>query len=223
MSDVIPDTLLAMFQRFAPLMPLLDPRSTAEQQEDALEALIDDGVRWLEDNANNLTADKEDGLSTTLAGKISVPGLLRADRERNINGHVDIVIEVESVRPQRRWLAEAKCWDGPKYHVDGLTQLLGYTPGRGRSAYVFDYVRKPDIATKWAGLRLHLETTPLPGQLGGCTVLAGDWRFESKHLHTSGKEIRVVHIGVNLFRSAVSASATAQPTGDAGASEVESD
>ena len=200
MSDVIPDTLHAMFQRFAPLMPLLDPRSTAEQQEEALEALIDEGVRWLEDNANNLTGEKEDGLSTTLAGKISIPGLLRADRERNINGHVDIVIEIESVRPQRRWLAEAKCWRGPAYHVAGLQQLLGYTPGRGRSAYVFDYVRERDISTKWTGLQSHLDATPLAGQLGGCTVLAGDWRFESRHLHCSGKEVRVVHIGVNLFR-----------------------
>jgi hypothetical protein len=215
LNEVTPDTLQAMLQRFGPLMPLLDPNATAEQQEVALEALIDDGVRWLEDNANNLTAEKEDGLSTTLAGKISVPGLLRADRERNINGHVDIVIEVESVRPQRRWLAEAKCWGGPKYHVDGLKQLLGYTPGRGRSAYVFDYVRERDITTKWSGLKAHLEATPLPGQLGGCIVLAGDWRFESKHFHTSGKEVRVVHIGVNLFRSATSASGASQPAGDA--------
>lgn len=223
MNDVMPDTLEAIFQRFAPLRPLLDPHSTAEQQEAALEALIDDGVRWLEDNANNLTAEKEDGISTTLAGKISVPFLLRADRERNINGHVDIVIEVENMRPQRRWLAEAKCWNGPAYHVAGLKQLLGYTPGRGGSAYVFDYVRERDISTKWAGLRLHLEATPLPGQLGGCTVLTGDWRFESKHLHTSGKEIRVVHIGVNLFRSAPSAAAAHQPDGGPGSAEGPSD
>jgi len=196
--SVSPDALLTWAERYPHLALLFNPNGSAEQHDQALERLIDEAIRWLEDHANNFKGACEDNLSTSLAGKISMPGL-RVVRERNVNGHVDLVIEIEHSYPHRRWLAEAKRWKGNGYHVKGMDQLLNrYTTGRNRSAYVFDYVQKPDIAGKWQGLRDHFDTTRPLGQEGGCSDHPALWAFETRHRHRSGQSVRVVHYGVNL-------------------------
>lgn len=191
------DALLTWAERYPELGLLFNPSGSIEEHDKALERLIDEAVRWLEDNANDLAGANENLLSTTLAGKISMPGL-RAVRERNVNGHVDITIEIEHSYPQRRWLAEAKLWGGPAYHVGGMKQLLGYMNGRDRSGYVFDYVQQEDIDGKWRGLRQRLDATMPLDQLGTCSDVAGSWSFETHHQHRCGKSIRLVHYGVNL-------------------------
>jgi hypothetical protein len=45
------------------LKPLLDPNSTDEEFDEALEKHISESIRWLEDNANALHKDSEDSLS----------------------------------------------------------------------------------------------------------------------------------------------------------------
>lgn len=195
--SVSPDALLTWAERYPALALLFDPSGSTEEHDQALEHLIDEAVRWLEDNANDLVGANENLLSTTLAGKISMPGL-RAVRERNVNGHVDITIEIEHSYPHRRWLAEAKLWAGPAYHVGGMKQLMGYMNGRDRTGYVFDYVQKPDIEGKWQGLKQALDDDKPLDQLGTCSDAAVGWSFETRHQHRSGKSIRLMHYGVNL-------------------------
>lgn len=194
---VSPDALLAWAERYPQLALLFDPGGSIEHHEEALERLIDDAVRWLEDNANNLKGAREDLLSTTLAGKISMPGL-RVVRERNVNGHVDITIEIEHSYPHRRWLAEAKIWDGPAYHVEGMEQLMGYMNGRDRSGYVFDYVPQDDIQGKWQRLKIALDKDLPLNQQCQCKDLGPSWTVETQHTHRSGAIVRLVHYGVNL-------------------------
>lgn len=193
-----PDSWLTWTERYPELNLVFNPNGADEDYDNALERLIDRAVRWLEDNANNLKGACENNLSLTLAGKISMPGL-RVDPDRNVNGHVDITIEIEHSYPHRRWLAEAKIWDGDAYHVKGMSQLLErYSTGRDRTGYVFDYVRKPDIEGKWNGLRVYLNDNKPLGQDGECSDHPATWTFETRHQHRSGRTIRVVHYGVNL-------------------------
>ena len=195
--SVSPDALLTWAERYPQLALLFDPNGSIADHDRALERLIDEAVRWLEDNANDLAGAKENLLSTTLAGKISMPGL-RAVRERNVNGHVDITIEIEHSFPQRRWLAEAKLWGGPKYHVEGMAQLMGYMNGRDRSGYVFDYVQEKNIDGKWQGLKQKLDVDKPLFLTGKVNDLPGHWTFETQHKHRSGSSIRLVHYGINL-------------------------
>lgn len=196
--SVSPDALLTWAERYPELALLFDPSGSEEDYDNALERLIDGAVRWLEDNANDLDGASENLLSTTLAGKISMPGL-RAVRERNVNGHVDITIEIEHSFPHRRWLAEAKKWKGEAWHVEGMSQLIQrYSTGRDRTGYVFDYVLNPDIEGKWKALRQSLDKARPLLQEGGCSDHSGAWAFETRHKHRSGRSIRVVHYGVNL-------------------------
>lgn len=197
--SVSPDALLSWAERYPQLALLFDPNGSVEQHEQALERLIDEAVRWLEDNANDLVGAGENLLSTTIAGKISMPGL-RAVRERNVNGHVDITIEIEHSFPHRRWLAEAKLWKGPQYHIDGVKQLLGYMNGRDRSGYVFDYVQEKNIDQKWRGLKQALDKDLPHVQKTPCKDIGGVWTFETEHMHPSGVQVRLVHFGVNLDR-----------------------
>lgn len=192
-----PDALLTWADRYPELGLLFDPNGSEEEHDAALERLIDGAVRWLEDNANNLKGACENNLSLTLAGKISMPGL-RAEPDRNANGHVDITIEIEHSYPHRRWLAEAKKWDGDVYHVKGMGRLIRYSTGRDRTGYVFDYVQKPDIEAKWKGLRAYLDQSKPLQQEGDCSDHPAVWAFETRHPHRSGRTIRVVHYGVNL-------------------------
>ena len=90
--SVSADALLTWAERYPQLALLFNPGASIEEHDNALERLVDGAVRWLEDNANYLKNVGEDHLSTTLAGKISMPGL-RVIREGNVNGHVDITIE----------------------------------------------------------------------------------------------------------------------------------
>lgn len=194
---VSPDALLTWAERYPQLALLFDPNGSVENHDQAIERLIDEAVRWLEDNANDLAGAGENLLSTTLAGKISMPGL-RAVRERNVNGHVDITIEIEHSYPHRRWLAEAKLWGGPKYHVDGMSQLMGYMNGRDRTGYVFDYIQEKNIDEKWTRLKGVLDNDRPLDQVRKANDLVRTWTFETYHKHRSGSTVRLVHYGVNL-------------------------
>ena len=197
---VSPDALLTWAQRHPELTLLFSPNGTEADHDSAVERLIDKALRWLEDNANDLKGASENCLSTTLAGKISMPGL-NAKRENNTNGHVDITIEIEHSYPQRRWLAEAKLWGGLAYHAEGMTQLIArYSTGRDRTGFVFDYVQAPDIDGKWTSLRAHLDQLLPLQQQGPAANHAVTWAFETHHTHASGRTLRVVHYGVNLNR-----------------------
>jgi hypothetical protein len=191
------DSLKALLTLQPEYRILLDPNSTDEEFDDAIEYLINDAVRWLEDNANSLAEDSEDSLSTTLAGRISSGKLVSVTRETNNKGHVDITITVIS-SPRKR-LGEAKIYKGFSYHQKGLEQLIDrYSTGRERSGYIFSYVKDQDIQGKFSKLQRDCDQARPCRQSGNATTNHCDWSFITMHQHASGKELRVVHYGVNL-------------------------
>jgi hypothetical protein len=194
----IPDSITIWLQQCPELRALIDPNSTDEEFDEALEAHIEDAIRWLEDNANSLHADSEDSLSTTLAGHISIKKLLDATRETNNNAHVDITITVMS--SSRKRLGEAKIYKGYAYHKKGIQQLVDrYSTGRERSGYMFCYVKEPNIKAKMSGLQAECDSKKPCAQLSiGKAYNKCRWAFETWHSHASGEELRVVHFGVNL-------------------------
>ncbi|HRW64730.1 MAG TPA: hypothetical protein P5032_03135 [Candidatus Competibacter sp.] len=195
-----PDVLQAWLSQYPglqQLLPLLDPNSTDEEFDEALENHILDAVRWLENNADSLHKDSEDSLSTTLAGRIGIKQVIGAHREMNSKGHVDITIKVISTPRQR--LGEAKIYKGYAYHEQGMQQLIErYSTGRDRSGYMFCYVKIPDIKGKMEKLRVECDARKPCGQNTGSVGHKEKWVFETRHAHASGEELRVVHFGVNL-------------------------
>jgi hypothetical protein len=197
--EPVPDSIQAWLLHSPELRQLLDPNSTDEEFDEALEEHIGTAVEWLEENANALRADSEDSLSTTLAAKISIRKLVDATRETNSKGHVDITIKVIST--SRKRLGEAKIYDGYKYHVKGIKQLVErYSTGRERSGYMFCYVKNPNINAKIVALQSDCDGHLPCNQIGAATAHKArrKWAFETRHTHESGEELRVVHYGVNL-------------------------
>jgi hypothetical protein len=194
----VPDSIQAWLLQCPELRPLLDPNSTEEEFDEALEAHIADAIRWLEDNANSLHRDNEDSLSTTFAARLSIRKLVDATRETNNRGHVDITIKI--ISNSRKRLGEAKIYDGYSYHEKGIQQLVDrYSTGRERSGYMFCYVKKPDIKDKMKGLQADCDQYLPCSQVGPAALHKMKWAFETLHGHRSGEELRVVHFGVNLY------------------------
>ncbi len=147
------DSLLAWWERTPGYVATLFEASTEEEFDAALERRIEEAIAYLEANAKDLDSCNENAISTTLAGRIEMPGM-SVIREGNSNGHVDITIEVDCTLRRRKRLGEAKIYAGPRYHIEGLKQLIDrYTTGRERSGYVFDYVKLPNIDAKITGIK----------------------------------------------------------------------
>jgi hypothetical protein len=195
--EAVPDSIKIWLCLNPELLVLTNPNSTDEEFDEALEKKLDQAIRWLEDNANHLSPNSEDSLSTTLAGKITIEGLLEATRETNNKGHVDITIKV--ISNIRKRLGEAKIYDGYAYHKKGIQQLVDrYSTGRERSGYMFAYVKEPDIKAKFGGLQAECDADKPCNQIGEGKGHKCKWAFETLHSHASGEELRVVHFGVNL-------------------------
>lgn len=195
------DSLAAYIERLKRTAPeLLDliTAATDEEFEAAFTTLLEHGIRHLEKNRKNFRALDEEGLTAALAGRLSAPGLT-VTQEANSNGHVDITIEADHCTPARVKLGEAKIYNGPSYHIKGVTQLLGrYTTGRETPGLVINYVRQRDIKGIVAGLRTTMDTQLPENQTGPCEDHALKWSFVTRHTHSSGEELAVSHVGCNL-------------------------
>lgn len=193
----VPDSIMAWLLLHPELKALLNPNSTDEEFDEALEKHISESIRWLEDNANALHTNSEDSLSTTLAGHMSIKQLLNATREENSRGHVDITIKVIST--SRRRLGEAKIYGGYAYYEKGIKQLVDrYSTGREPTGYIFCYVKDPDIKVKMDNLQSECDSRRPCGQATPCGAHSARWAFETSHRHLSGESLRVVHFGINL-------------------------
>ena len=175
---------------------------TAESDEDfdeALDSIVEQAVMKLEQNGKNLKSLDEVGLTAFLASGVSIPGLT-VTQETNSNGHVDLMIVADHCYPARTKLAEAKIYDGPQNHIDGLEQLLDrYTTGRERRGFLIEYVRKKNIAQLVEGLRAAMDAK-LPCQQTGETVEHKiKWSFLSNHVHSCGETLGVCHVSCNLY------------------------
>lgn len=174
---------------------------TEDEFEAAFDVLLDKAVRHLEKNKVNFQTLGEEGLSAVLAGSLSIPGLA-VTQESHSNGHVDVLIEAYLCVPARTKLGEAKIYDGPAYHVQGLGQLLGrYSTGREGRGLVISYVRKKDIKALVDKLRVQLDKDLPLGQTGPTRDHFLKWSFLTTHAHGSGEELHVGHVGCNLHVS----------------------
>jgi hypothetical protein len=191
--------LIDRIKRKAPeYLDLLTAETDAEFEK-AFDAILGKAIIHLETNKKNYKLLDEEGFSAALAGVLSIPGLT-VTQETNSNGHVDITIEANQCVPARRKLGEAKIYKGPKYHVDGLEQLLGrYTTGREGRGILIVYVQKEDIAGLIRKLRQSMDKDRPMNQKGQTKDHTLKWSFVSTHGHSCGEDLQVGHIGCNLF------------------------
>jgi hypothetical protein len=138
------------------------------------------------------------GLSGVLSLALMMPGLT-VTRETHSNGHVDLTIEADHCTPARRKLGEAKIYDGPSYHFEGIKQLLGrYSTGREGRGLMIVYFRKPNIAGLVQNLRNRMDVDLPCKQQGTTANHSFKWSFLSAHAHVCGENLEVSHIGCNL-------------------------
>lgn len=121
-------------------------------------------------------------------------------QETNSNGHVDLTIEADHCMPARIKLGEAKIYDGQNYHIQGLGQLIGrYMTGREGRGLLIEYVRKPDIKSKMAKIRIHMDDKLPLNQSGPSQDHVIKWAFLTEHRHSSGEDVQVGHVGCDLY------------------------
>jgi len=190
--------LIKLIERKAPEYLDLLTAKTDEEFENAFDAILGHGVAYIEENKKFFKELDEEGLSSVLVAKLSIPGLT-VSREKNSNGHVDITIEADHSSPVRKKLGEAKIYRGPEYHYTGLEQLLGrYTTGREGRGLLVAFCRQKNIAGLFASLRQRMDVD-LPSDQQGPTINhSAKWQFLSLHLHSSGEKVEVGHVGCNV-------------------------
>jgi hypothetical protein len=190
--------LMERLKRRAPQFLDLATAETAEQFEKAFVPLLEKAVRHLEENKRNYESLGEVGLTAAFAGSLQADCLL-VKQELNSNGHVDITIEAKYSSPQIRKLGEAKIYDGPGYHFQGLSQLVGrYQTGRD-TGLMLSYVRKRGIKRIVEDLRAKLDQDKPERQHDKCIDHMLPWTFVSLHEHSSGEQLAVCHVSVNLY------------------------
>lgn len=196
------DTLLAFvkgLQQEDPAYLNLRTAQTDDEFEKAFDQFLENAMSDLEKRKREFADLDENGLSSALALRLSMPGIL-AQREVSSNGHVDLTISVGAPKPSRTKLGEAKIYHGPQYHMDGLGQLLKrYTTGRESRGLLITYVRQKGISDLMKKLRDRLDEDRPCAQCENTTDHSIRWSFLSKHKHSSGDPLDVAHIGCNLF------------------------
>jgi len=193
------ENLVARIRRKAPEYLDLLTAETESEFESAFDAILGKAIASLEEDKKNFKTLGEDALSGVLAKSLSMPGLT-VTRETHSNGHVDLTIEADHCVPTRKKLGEAKIYNGPKYHVKGLQQLLErYTTGREGRGLVVVYVRKQNIAGLFRKLRRKMDDDLPMNQKGKTVDHTVKWSFLSTHIHYCGEDLQVSHIGCNLF------------------------
>jgi hypothetical protein len=192
-------TLVETLRQKSPAYLDLLSADTDSSFAEALETLVEIGVSHLEKNKDHFQTLDEEGLSAVLAGTITTYGVV-VTQESHSNGHVDLTIEVLYRTPLRRSLAEAKIYNGPEYHLQGLEQLLNrYTTGREGRGFLVVYVRKRDIAALVKKLRDRMDADRPCQQQDVTAEHRVKWWFLSAHTHSSGERLEVSHIGCNLY------------------------
>ncbi len=191
--------LVAIVQKKAPeYIDLLTSEDDAQFLE-AFDVLLEGAVTHLEKNCKNFNSLDEEGLSAVIASYLTMPGL-SVTQETNSNGHVDLTIEADHCSPRRTILGEAKIYDGPAHHIQGVAQLLGrYTTGRELRGALFSYVRKKNIAGLIGSVRKRMDEELPEKQTGPTMDHTLMWSFLSEHQHSSGTDIQVEHVGCNLY------------------------
>ncbi len=203
-----------MIERRAPRILDLLTAKTADEFDKALEVQLERSIMGMEQNSDKFASLDEDALSSILALALSVPGL-SVSREANSNGHVDLTIELDESTPVQRRLGEAKIYDGPAYHISGLEQLLKrYTTGREGRGFVVTYVKKDGIANLVKKIRERMDSDKPVSQVDVTSDHLLKWSFISRHAHSCGDELSVMHLACNLYSSKVASNAGTDTDGN---------
>ncbi len=175
---------------------LLAPKSEFEFVDNAI-VLLENAVRFVEQSAGNHTTTGEDGISDIVVAYLCRDGVI-ARRETNSNGHVDIFIE-SAFKKIYAICGEAKLFSSYSYHVTGLVQVLHYSTGRCGFGFLLEYVRDVPITDAIDKIRQGL----LSDKPENMTTGPDDWPdipfgLRTKHEHTSGRRVTILHLGVNM-------------------------
>jgi hypothetical protein len=170
---------------------------TDDQFQLAIDTLLNKAWSGLEEIKKGLQSLDEPTLSGVLRLAMLTPGL-SVSLEQYSNGHADLTIESYRLGVARRILGEAKIHDGPRYHIDGVKQLLGYMTGRELRGLMVVYMRKANGSVLMKKIRDTMDDEKPADQQSLTTPHAIRWAFDSNHLHSCGDNIRVSHVACNL-------------------------
>lgn len=163
------------------------------------ERLLADAVDHLESQGNYLRNSYEDTITSSVIGFFNRYGI-RASSQTNSRGHVDIFIK-HSFLPGLEVCGEAKIWKGAGYHVKGLGQVLGYCTGRTPYCFILEYVTEGNITDIVSKLRARLDGQLPEAQQGHANEHTSiKWALVTLHLHSSGKNMEVLHATANLSK-----------------------
>lgn len=159
----------------------------------ATEGALECATRAIESGAKQYASLDERGLSTLLTDLLSAAGY-RATAERNVNGHVDVVIE-HCFGQRWKYLGECKIHRGFRSHIKGCKQLLGYCTGRELRAFCLDFFRTGKMFEKLAGLRGRMDSEKPLSQSKESSPHSIRGGFVTAHLHASGRDVELLHFG----------------------------
>jgi hypothetical protein len=169
-----------------------------EEFQIAFDSLLGKALAGMEESKVNFQRLDEPGLSAVLRLALNVPGL-SVSLEQYSNGHADLTFESYRMGIARRILGEAKIYDGPQYHIDGINQLLGYMTGREIRGLMVVYMRKADGVKLMKKVQDVMDANKPSSQQGITAAHALKWCFDSLHTHPCGEDIRVSHVMCNLY------------------------
>lgn len=164
----------------------------------AFDSLLSKALAGLEESKKGFQSLDEPALSAVLRLAMLVPGLA-VTLEQHSNGHADLTFESYRLGIARRILGEAKIHDGPKYHIDGVGQLLGYMTGRELRGLMVVYMRKASGSVLMKKVRDTMDADKPENQQGATTSHPLKWAFDSSHLHSCGDNVRISHVACNLY------------------------
>ena len=164
----------------------------------AFDSLLGKALAGLEESKKGFQTLDEPTLSAVLRLAMLVPGL-SVTLEQHSNGHADLTFESYRLGIARRILGEAKIHDGPKYHIDGVKQLLGYMTGRELRGLIVVYMRKASGSLLMKKVRDTMDADLPEQQQGKTTPHALKWAFDSRHSHSCGDTVRISHVACNLY------------------------
>ncbi|WP_332862213.1 hypothetical protein [Janthinobacterium svalbardensis] len=194
-------SLRTYIQRFIAVLPeaiALFENCSEDGFERNVTSFLLEAVTTLEQQKNYYKGATEEQMTGAILGFFNRYGI-RASSQTNSNGHVDVfVYRLRS--PEAVICIEAKIWGGVKRHrTSDMDQIMKYTSGRYPFSYLLVYVRKQDIAQRMKDLRQELDLYKPHKQIGICSSLENfKWALKSKHLHFSGDEVNLYHVGVNM-------------------------
>ncbi len=171
---------------------------TDDQFKLAFDSLLGKALEGMEKNKDHFQVLGEIALSGVLMLAMSMPGL-SVTQEEHSNGHADLTFEFYCFGVARSILAEAKIYDGPQYHIDGLNQLLGYMTGREFSGLMVVYVKKANVAVLMQKVRATMDKSKPDAQKGKTKSHTLKWAFNSTHDHRCGAPVAIGHVACNLF------------------------